>query len=133
MSVKPEKFKRLKAAHNKEKAEDYVEMIEELEKEAGEARLTDLAKHFGVSNVTAHKIVQRLLKAEFVTTRPYRAIFLTAKGKKLAEASRKRHAIVYQFLRKLGVAEEIAQIDAEGLEHHVSQETLEIFKKYLKR
>src|SRR3990167_7552376 len=58
-------FKKLKAAHTREKAEDYVEMIETLVEEQGEARLTELAKRFGVSIVTVHKIIARLQKEKF--------------------------------------------------------------------
>lgn len=132
MAVKIKKFQRLRVAHNHEKAEDYVEMVEELVTEQGEARLTELARHFGVSAVTAHKIIGRLQREGLITTKPYRALFLTPKGKHLADKSRSRHKIVYQFLRTLGVSEATAQIDAEGIEHHVSPETLQIFKRYLK-
>lgn len=107
-------------------------MIEELEKDQGEARLTDLAKEFGVSSVTAHKIVARLQKENLITTRPYRALFLTPRGRILAKKSRERHKTVYQLLKNLGVPDTVAQIDAEGIEHHVSPKTLEIFKRYLK-
>ena len=133
MVVKSLKFKKLRAAHTKEKAEDYVEMIETLLQEEGEARLTDLARYFGVSSVTVHKTIARLQKENLIQTKPYRALFLTSKGKTLAKKSRERHGIVFAFLKKLGVPETIAQIDAEGIEHHVSPETLDIFKKYLKK
>ena len=133
MAVKTDKFKKLRVAHHREKAEDYVEMVEELVQEQGEARLTDVAERFGVSIVTAHKIIARLQRESLITTKPYRALFLTPKGMKLAEKSRARHKIVYEFLRTLGVPDTIAQIDAEGIEHHVSPETLSIFKKQLKR
>lgn len=133
MLVKPRKFAILKSAHNREKAEDYVEAIQMLMKEHGEARLTDLAKHFGVSTVTAHKVLARLQREELISTQPYRAIFLTKKGQKLAQASQKRHHIVYRFLRELGVPEEAAQIDAEGIEHHVSPATIACMKRHLKK
>lgn len=132
MPVKDAKFKKLRDAHHREKAEDYVEMIADLLAERGEARLTDMARRFGVSTVTAHKIIDRLQKEELVTTQPYRALFLTPRGKRLARKSGRRHHIVYQFLRRLGVPEGTAQIDAEGIEHHVSPTTLKIFRRYLK-
>lgn len=131
MPVKSVKFKKLRDAHHREKAEDYVEMIHDLLAEQGEARLTEIAQRFGVSTVTAHKIITRLQKQNLITTKPYRALFLTAKGKLLAAKSQRRHKIVYQFLRRLGVPERTAQIDAEGIEHHVSPETLKVFKKLL--
>jgi DtxR family manganese transport transcriptional regulator len=39
--------------------------------------------------------------------------------------------VVLEFLRALGVEERTAQIDAEGIEHHISPETLAAFKRYL--
>ncbi len=132
MAVKNLKFSKLRAAHHREKAEDYVEMVQDLVEEEGEARLTEIAKRFGISSVTAHKIIARLQKENLITTKPYRALFLTPKGLKLAKKSKERHGIVFAFLKKLGVPETIAQIDAEGIEHHVSPETLAIFKHYLK-
>lgn len=133
MSVKNNKFKKLAKAHHLEKAEDYVEMIQELVQKEGEARLTEIAKRFTVSSVTAHKILLRLQKEKLVSFKPYRALFLTPKGKKMAKQSHKRHEIVLRFLKKLGVPEAIAQIDAEGIEHHVSPKTLQTFKRYLRK
>jgi DtxR family manganese transport transcriptional regulator len=113
-----------------EMAQDYVEAIAELATAHGEARAVDLARRFGVTHVTVTRTLERLQRDGYITTRPYRAIFLTEQGSKLAEESRQRHEIVLEFLRKLGVPEEIAQTDAEGIEHHVSPETLALFKKF---
>jgi DtxR family manganese transport transcriptional regulator len=66
-----------------------------------------------------------------VTTEPYRAIFLTAGGRRLARESRERHGLVVRFLTALGVPAAVAESDAEGIEHHVSRETLAAFMKYL--
>ena len=56
---------------------------------------------------------------------------LTEKGKELAESSRERHRLILALLQKIGVSEETAESDAEGMEHHVSEETLEAIRKYL--
>ncbi len=133
MSVKPLKFVKLRHAHHQETAQDYVEMIQDLLKEEGEARVTEIAKRFGVSAVTTHKIILRLQKEKLVDSKPYRALFLTPKGKKMAIQSKKRHNVVYRFLKKLGVPEKTAQIDAEGIEHHVSPKTLRIFQKFMEQ
>jgi DtxR family manganese transport transcriptional regulator len=66
-----------------------------------------------------------------VTSQPYRAIFLTEKGRKLASRCKRRHGIVVAFLLSLGVSEKVAEMDAEGIEHHVSPETLAIFEREL--
>jgi DtxR family manganese transport transcriptional regulator len=40
---------------------------------------------------------------------------------------------VAAFLRKLGVSKKVAELDAEGIEHHVSPETLAAFERLLKK
>ena len=121
------KFDRIRRAHQSEVAEDYVEMISALIEETGEARTLDLAARFGVPSPTVNAIVRRLQRENLVETRPYRSIFLTEAGKALAESSRARHQIVRDFLVTIGVPETIAEEDAEGVEHHVSEETLAVF------
>ena len=121
------KFDRIRRAHQSEVAEDYVEMISDLIEETGEARTVDLAARFGVTSPTVNAIVRRLQREKLVETRPYRSIFLTEAGKALAESSRARHQIVRDFLVTIGVPETIAEEDAEGVEHHVSEETLAVF------
>jgi DtxR family manganese transport transcriptional regulator len=121
------KFDRIRRAHQSEVAEDYVEMISELIEETGEARTVDLAARFGVTSPTVNAIVRRLQRENLVETRPYRSIFLTEAGKALAESSRVRHQIVRDFLVTIGVPETVAEEDAEGVEHHVSEQTLAVF------
>jgi len=118
--------------HLLETAEDYVEAIAELTDSVGEARAVELAKRLGVSHVTVIRTVARLQRDGYVSTRPYRAIFLTDKGARLAEESRLRHEVVVEFLRSLGIPERVVQGDAEGIEHHVSPETLAAFRRHLK-
>ena len=125
-------FERTRKAHSTEMAEDYVELIGDLIKETGEARLTDLAEHMGVTQATAAKIVQRLQRLGLVQSRPSRSIFLTASGETVASASRKRHKVVQEFLLALGISELTAEADAEGIEHHVSDETLAAFARLTK-
>ena len=127
------RFNNLRAAHQTELAEDYVEMIYELINEKGEARAVDLAGRFGVSNPTVNASIQRLQKDGLVQSRPYRSIFLTKKGEELAKFCKNRHEIVYKFLLSIGVDANIAQSDAEGLEHHVSIETLNALEKILNK
>jgi DtxR family manganese transport transcriptional regulator len=66
-----------------------------------------------------------------VATKPYRAIFLTEQGRRLADWSRRRHEIVVEFLLAIGVSQESAHADAEGMEHHVSAETLAAFERFI--
>lgn len=126
-------FDYVRKAHQMETAEDYVELIADLIAERGEARVVDLASSFGVTHATVNKVILRLNKEGYVTNRPYRSLFLTEEGERLAKMCKERHEIVYRFLRALGVDDTTAQMDAEGVEHHVSEKTLTAFKKFLKK
>ena len=123
-------FGRVRRAHQTETAEDYLELIADLIDMQNEARLSDLAQRLGVSHATASKVLNRLKDEGFIDTQPYRAIFLTEKGAALAKKCKERHEIVLDFLIRLGVPPETAEFDAEGIEHHISDETLAIFKKF---
>ncbi len=120
----------MREAQRTEVAEDYVELIGDLIASTGEARLTDLAGHLGVSQGTAAKVVQRLQREGLVESLPYRSIFLTEHGAEIAASSRERHRIVHEFLLALGIDEQTAEADAEGIEHHVSQTTLAALKAF---
>lgn len=123
-------YRQTRQAHHKELAEDYVELIAELIETAGEARAVDIARRLGVTHVTVVKTVARLARDGLVITRPYRSIFLTDAGRRMAAESRHRHQIVVRFLRALGVSSPTAETDAEGIEHHVSAETLGAFERF---
>ena len=125
------RFRRTREDHSRETAEDYVELIDALIREVGEARSVDMAEKLGISHVAVSKTIQRLQREGFVTMQPYRSIFLTEKGKKVAASSKERHALVHDFLLALGVPEDVAEQDVEGIEHHVSEETLAAMRKFL--
>ena len=126
-------FRQTRRAHSAEIAEDYVELIADLIDQEGEARTVEIAQRLGVSHPTVGKTLGRLQREGLITRRPYRAVFLTDEGRALAEHARRRHQLVEDFLRAIGVSEERARIDAEGIEHHVSEETLRAFARVLKR
>ena len=113
--------------------EDYVELIDDLLREHGEARPTDLARRLGVSHATAIKSIARLKALNLAHSRPYRGVFLTPEGHALADKVRTRHRVVVDLLKAVGVPPDVAESDAEGLEHHVSDATLEAFANFLRR
>ena len=125
--------RRTREEHAQETAQDYVEMIAELIDTTGEARVIDLARRLGVTHVTVSRTLQRLRREGLVTSLPYRSIFLTADGRRLSEESRHRHEVVVAFLQSIGVPASVAHSDAEGIEHHVSRETLDAFETHLRR
>ncbi len=122
-------FRRMRRARQSEVAEDYVELIADLIDATGEARLVDLASRLGVTAATVNTTVARLQREGLVRSEPYRAIFLTEEGRRIATWSRERHELVLRFLLALGVSESVAHADAEGIEHHVSAETLAAFER----
>ena len=126
------RFKRVRADHSTEVAQDYVELIlDEIDLD-GRAQLSELAQMLGVAHPTVSKALKRLEKLGLVAIRPYQQVELTAKGHKLAVAGRRRHATLVKFLVALGVDKETAEVDAEGIEHHVSAKTMAAFEKFLK-
>jgi DtxR family manganese transport transcriptional regulator len=124
-----EGFRRVREAQRKALTEDYVEMVAELIALHGEARSVELATRFGVTQATVAKMIGRLKREGFVTAQRYGTVHLTATGDELAVQARTRHRIVVDFLRSIGVPAEIADRDAEGIEHHVSDETLKAFAR----
>ena len=126
-------YKNARKAHNNENAEDYLELIDYLLFTLGEARIVDIANNLSIAQATANKTIKRLKEQGYINKKPYRSIFLTLKGQKIASRSKKRHKIVYNFLINLGLSKKIAQQDSEGIEHHVSEFTLKKLEKFNKK
>jgi DtxR family manganese transport transcriptional regulator len=124
-------FERHRRQRHRTLAEDYCELIADLIDETGEARAVDIARRLGVSHATVVNTIGRLQRAGFVTSQPYRSVFLTESGRALASMSKRRHGIVLRFLEALGVDPETARSDAEGIEHHVSDATLSAFERLI--
>ncbi len=127
-----DRFRKTRAAHSDETAEDYVEAVAQLIESSGEARISDLARVMGVSHVTVTRIIARLRDAGLVLQEPYKPVTLTPAGRQLAKASSERHEVVLRFLRAIGVPPKQAEIDAEGIEHHVSAQTIKAMRRLLK-
>jgi len=130
--IQARRFGKARSAQSTALLEDYVELIADLLASTGEARPTDIARRLGVSHVTAVKTISRLKREGMVTGRPYRGVFLTESGLKLAARVRSRHRLVVDVLLALGVPVEAAEADAEGIEHYVSETTLKTFARFLR-
>ena len=129
----PDRFAQARSARSVALMEDYVELIGDLIAETGEARVADIADRMGVAQPTATKTVARLKREGLATSRPYRGVFLTEAGAALADRVRARHRTVVALLIAVGVPQEAAELDAEGIEHHVSDRSLAAFEAFLKR
>jgi len=125
------RFARAREVQSRALLEDYVELIGDLIDAHGEARVADIAERLGVAHPTATKTVARLKREGLATSRPYRGVFLTEEGAKLAQSVRGRHRTVVDLLVALGVPPDHAERDAEGIEHHVSRRTLQAFEAFL--
>lgn len=119
--------------HLAEIAEDYAEIIFDLIALKGEARTCDIAKELGVSHVTVIRTVNRLKSKGLFETENYQPIRLTEKGLELATSSKAKHEFLLKYLMHLGVSEETARIDVEGMEHHISEETLNALRGHLNK
>jgi DtxR family transcriptional regulator, manganese transport regulator len=124
-------FEQVRLAHQREVAEDYVELIADLMDVTGEARAVDLAARLGVTHATVNTTINRLIREGLVRRERYRSIFLTDAGRVLAEEARDRHRAVRDFLIAIGVDRETAEIDAEGIEHHTSERTLAALQRFV--
>lgn len=127
-----ERFGRARSARSGTLREDYVELIADLLAAHGEARATDVAKRLGVTHPTTIKNIARLKREGLLTGRPYRGIFLTEAGHKLASRVRARHRLMVALLLAVGVPPEAAETDAEGMEHYASEATLKAFDRFLR-
>jgi DtxR family transcriptional regulator, manganese transport regulator len=130
---KSKSFVQTREAHRTELTEDYVEVILELSEETGEARLVDIAKRLGVAHPTVSKALKKLEQEGLVVLKPYRGLKLTAQGEELAKRCRQRHMTVVAFLLALGVDSSTAEIEAEGIEHHVGESTLSLMAAFAKK
>ncbi len=127
------RFGKARSAQSTALLEDYVELISDLLGSGGEARPTDIARRIGVSHATAIKSIARLKREGLAEAKPYRGVFLTEAGETLAARVRARHRVVVDLLVAVGVPREAAEQDAEGIEHHVSDATLDAFARFLRQ
>jgi DtxR family transcriptional regulator, manganese transport regulator len=105
--------------------EDYIEQIYILIEDKGYARVSDIAENLSVHPSSVTKMVQKLDKDEYLIYEKYRGLVLTMKGKKIGQRLVYRHELLEQFLRVIGVKEEHIYEDVEGIEHHLSWESID--------
>ena len=105
--------------------EDYIEQIYKLIEEKGYARVSDIAEALSVHPSSVTKMVQKLDKDEYLIYEKYRGFVLTKKGKKIGKRLLYRHELLEQFLKIIGVKEENIYVDVEGIEHHLSWDSID--------
>jgi len=105
-------------------AEDYLERIHELIEEKGYARVVDIASSLDVKQASVTSMVQKLSELGYINYEKYRGLILTDKGREVARRIQRRHETLSRFFSLLGLDPKTQQADIEGIEHHLSPETL---------
>lgn len=105
--------------------EDYIELIYNLIASKGYARVSDIAEHLDVHPSSVTKMVQKLDRDNYLDYEKYRGFVLTSKGKKIGERLVYRHDLLEQFLELIGVDEDKIYDDVEGIEHHLSWNSID--------
>ncbi len=112
------------ARHASSAVEDYLERILELINTKGYARVVDIAGSLGISQASVTNMVQRLDAEGLLKYEKYRGLVLTTAGEELARNITRRHQLLTDFLKLLGLDDEVIYHDVEGMEHHISPPTL---------
>jgi Mn-dependent DtxR family transcriptional regulator len=112
--------------------EDYLEVIYELIQQKGYATTVEISKYLNVSSPSVTKMVQRLDESGHLNYEKYRGISLTHEGLLVAKSIRERHGLLADFFKMIGVDEDSANKDAEGIEHHLHPETLQKLEEFIK-
>jgi Mn-dependent DtxR family transcriptional regulator len=112
--------------------EDYLEVIYELIEQKGYATTVDISKYLNVSSPSVTKMVQRLDESGHLNYEKYRGISLTHEGTFVAKSIRERHGLLADFFKIIGVDEDSANKDAEGIEHHLHPETLKKLEEFVR-
>jgi len=105
--------------------EDHIEQIYMLIEQKGYARVSDIAESLSILPSSVTKMVQKLDKDGYLIYERYRGLMLTPKGLKLGKRLVQRHDLLEQFLRLIGVQEENIYEDVEGIEHHLSRNSID--------
>ena len=138
-----ERLEALRSAHqadgvrrskrNSIRVEDYLEVLHELELVEGRAKPARIAESLAVARPSVTKMLQRLDEEGLVEYKRYHGAVLTREGRLAAESLRERHSLLVRFLIVLGVDEETAHIDTEGIEHHFHEKTLDALRRLVEK
>lgn len=104
--------------------EDYLEMIYRLSAEKGYTRTHDLAAALNVQPPSTTRMVQRMSALKLVNYEKYGIITLSPKGKEIGEALLRRHMVVEDFLKLIGITKNVLK-ETEMIEHTISVDTLQ--------
>ncbi len=129
----------IRCAHNEKKEneirtdrmEDYLEVIYELIQQKGYATTTDISKYLNVSSPSVTKMVKKLDENRYLIYEKYRGLSLTTEGINIAKNIQEKHSLFVEFLKMIGVDDETAHLDAEGIEHHLHPRTIKKLESFI--
>ena len=113
--------------------EDYLEAALMLTLKGERIKVTSVAEMLGVSKPAVTNAIDNLAEKGLMTKQPYGDIFLTDDGRDFAERVYGKHRLLRDFLQKLGVSAEIAEIDCCKIEHVLSDETVTCIRKFMQK
>ena len=127
-SISENRLKSIRNVHTKkdgvQEVHQQLHVIYELIQQKGYATVVDISESLNVSSPSVTKMLQRLDESKYLHYERYRGISLTQEGIAMAESIREKHSLLVEFLKMIGVDENVANTDAEGIEHHLHSETL---------
>ena len=112
--------------------EDYLEVIYELIQQKGYATTTDISNYLNVTLPSVTKMIRKLDEIRCLDYEKYRGIRLTEEGIAVAKNIHERHSLLTEFFKIIGIDEETANRDAEGIEHHLHSQTLKKLQEFVK-
>lgn len=129
----------IRCAHNEKKEneirtdrmEDYLEVIYELIQQKGYATTTDISKYLNVSSPSVTKMVKKLDENKYLIYEKYRGLNLTNEGINIAKNIHEKHSLFVEFLKMIGIDDETAHLDAEGIEHHLHPQTIKNLESFI--
>ena len=129
----------IRSAHNEKKdneirtdrMEDYLEVIYELIQQKGYATTADISKYLNVSSPSVTKMVKKLDENRYLIYEKYRGLRLTSQGIHIAKNIQEKHSLFAEFLKMIGVDNETAHLDAEGIEHHLHPQTIKKLERFI--
>jgi Mn-dependent DtxR family transcriptional regulator len=111
--------------------EDYLEVIYELIQQKGYATTADISKYLSVSSPSVTKMVKKLDENHYLVYEKYRGLSLTKEGIHVAKSIQEKHSLFAEFLKLIGVDDETAHLDAEGIEHHLHPQTIKRLESFI--
>ena len=106
--------------------EDYLEQIHNLIEGKGYARVVDIAQNLGISQASVTNMIQKLDAEGYLVYERYRGVTLTDAGRKVGQAIARRHDVLTRLLQRFSLDAETVHRDVEGMEHHISRQTLQV-------